>query len=380
MSEEIRPSSTEKPRHCPQCGTRVAALAKTCLMCGADLTQEAPPEAFSTPPTKRAFPRWARAAAITGFALLIVAAMGLGLTRLTTPPPPSPSPTQTSTPTPTATASPTPSLTPTPSSTPTPLPPRSHQVQQGETLSGIAQAYNVTVEEILVLNPDLQPELIREGQVLLIPPARPASETLGDSTPTASAGNFIIHIVQPGEALLTIAQKYNVSVQSIRLANNMGPYEDTLQVNQSLVIPLGTPTPTPSPTPDPNATPTPTSTPLSPALLAPPDHASFTGTEGAIVLQWTAVTLLATNEWYMVELSDATTGIVKATHLTRTTAWRVPFEWLQEQTGQGGEFQWRVRVVRAQVSQSGEPIYRDIASPSPRRVFTWRVPTPTPTP
>jgi LysM repeat protein len=71
--------------------------------------------------------------------------------------------------TPTATGTPQPpQLSPTPLPSPTPTP-RTHSVKLGEDLFGISLRYGVTVEDIKRLNPDVNPNLLTVGMVLLIP-------------------------------------------------------------------------------------------------------------------------------------------------------------------------------------------------------------------
>ena len=77
----------------------------------------------------------------------------------------SPSPTSTPTPTPIST----PTLVSTPEATPTPTPLIEHTVLDGETISGIATRYGVTTQQIMELNPSLDPNLIFTGEVILIP-------------------------------------------------------------------------------------------------------------------------------------------------------------------------------------------------------------------
>ena len=76
-------------------------------------------------------------------------------------------PISTPTPTPTSTSTSTPTSTPTP--TPTPTPTIKHTVLDGETISGIATRYGLTTQQIMEMNPKLNPNLIFAGEVILIP-------------------------------------------------------------------------------------------------------------------------------------------------------------------------------------------------------------------
>ncbi len=85
-------------------------------------------------------------------------------------------------PTPSASAAVTsaPSVAPTPEPSPTPF---TYKVKAGDTLSGIAAKYKVTVEDILAANPDLKdPNALQIGQVLVIP--LPASSEIPDAGTT----------------------------------------------------------------------------------------------------------------------------------------------------------------------------------------------------
>jgi LysM repeat protein len=163
---------TEEPRRCPACGSRVAAMATTCLMCGASLVEEeAPPEELEK--GRHRLPGWARALIVVMLALAILSAGSFGLYTLLNAEPENVTPTATPTRTPTATPTSTPTQTPTSTPTPTPIPPLVHQVREGETLIAIADEYDTAVEAILALNPDVDPELIQVGQLLLIPAQQP---------------------------------------------------------------------------------------------------------------------------------------------------------------------------------------------------------------
>lgn len=388
MAEEPQVSvPTEEPRHCPACGSRVAAKATTCLICGTYLTQGA----VAAEPVRRGLPGWARPLIVVALALAILAAGGFGLYAMLTAEPeqttPTASPTHTATATPTAT----PTQTPMPTSTPTSIPPLVHQVQEGETLLAIAVTYDTTVEEIQALNPDVDTELIQVGQLLLIPVPTPTpgpTNTPVPGVPTPTPPETVMHVVMPGETLLSIAGKYGVSLTLIRTANDLPPDDDTIRVNQSLIIPLGTPLPSPTPTVDPNATPTPLPPYPPPPLLSPPDGATTVG-PGAPVLQWAAVSVLRGDEWYELTLlpdvrhPQLPGGVPATIAHTRATAWRVPQELLPAAGSEGGktvrEFRWQVQVVREVRDAAGEVTYEEAGAPSQARTFTWLA-SATPTP
>jgi LysM repeat protein len=356
---------------------KVAAKASVCLMCGASLVEREDVEEEEE--DARRVPGWVGSVVVVLLASAILAGGGFGLYRmLAVEPEAEPaSPSVTPSPTSTSTATLIPTDTPVPTSTPTPLPPRAHSVQEGETMSDIAMTYDVTVDEILALNPDVDPELIQPEQVLLIPAETPGdSGGAGESGDTASTpGAFVVHVVQGGETLLSIAQEYGVAVSLVRSANDLSPEDETIRAGQSLVVPLNTPTPSPTPTVAPNATPTARPSYAPPPLLYPPDGMVFGGGEAPVLLQWASVSVLQDNEWYELSLLLPTGDVLSDTVRTRATAWRVPLDLLQRATGDAHRFGWRVRVVR----ETGEESYQEAGTPSEVRSFVWREPTPTPT-
>lgn len=384
MAEEIEVQLPEEEhRLCPVCGARVAAMATSCLMCGASLEEEEVEAEEGEAPEKK-LPRWARPLIVVGLTVVFLAVGFYGLYALMNAQLLDTEPTPTPTQTPTVTPTPRPTRTPAPTSTPTLMPPLTYQVKQGDTLSAIAEMFSTSVSDILALNPGLEPEALPVGYVLLIPAGTltpTATPTLDPNLPTPTPGNFIIYVVKRGDTLSSIAEEYGVSIVLIREANadQLPVGSDDIFVGQSLIIPLGTPAPSPVPTVDPLATPTLIPPYAAPALLSPPDGATLTGTASPVVLQWAAVSVLGEAEWYEVTLLFPD-GAGARTFYTRATIWRVPFDLLLEAEGETPEFQWQVVVVREVEGKGGKVAYQKAGDISAVRTFVWVKPTPTPTP
>ena len=107
-----------------------------------------------------------------------------------------------------------------------------HKVEKGETISQIAQKYNVTPYDIFQLNPDAQSGL-KPNSVLLIPKNKSQQKGVVQKKPVAK---MITHNVAPKETLYGIEKKYDVSDEALKKAN---PFleKEGLQIGQTLVIP-----------------------------------------------------------------------------------------------------------------------------------------------
>ncbi|WP_017727468.1 LysM peptidoglycan-binding domain-containing protein [Halalkalibacterium ligniniphilum] len=86
-----------------------------------------------------------------------------------------------------------------------------HVVQRNETLSSIANAYNVSVNRLITSNEIPNPDNLVVGQTIVIP----------------IVGRY--YFVQPGDNLSSIARRFGISVQELASVNR-------LSVNQALTV------------------------------------------------------------------------------------------------------------------------------------------------
>jgi len=98
-------------------------------------------------------------------------------------------------------------------------------VQAGDTLWSIATKFNTTVDEIKRLN-NLTTNTINIGQQLII-----SGSGIGTTPPS---GN-IVYVVKPGDTLWAIANRFDTTVEAIIQLNNLTSY--TLSIGQQLFIP-----------------------------------------------------------------------------------------------------------------------------------------------
>jgi len=108
---------------------------------------------------------------------------------------------------------------------PTPTPePFTYTVGEGDTLFSIALKFEVSPNDIIAANTLADPNSVYVGQKLLIPgyqPSAPTSSAGGSTTAPGAPGAPAIHVVQAGEVLSVIAEKYGVSVDELVAVNRI---------------------------------------------------------------------------------------------------------------------------------------------------------------
>ena len=103
-------------------------------------------------------------------------------------------------------------------------------VKSGDSLWKIANSYGISVDRLKSVN-NLKSDVLSVGQKLLIPVSDTSVEEV--EPPISSSG--VSYVVVKGDNLYSIANKYGVSVDDIKKANNIT--NNTLQIGQVLNIP-----------------------------------------------------------------------------------------------------------------------------------------------
>jgi LysM repeat protein/ribosomal protein L40E len=383
-------TSSQKTQICPTCGTRLSETATRCPVCGTDLR----PKAKASAPLRQT-DRSVQAARIPEVTLslpvalgllvlfLIVGAtvvyVGLSAAKRVVIPTAIPSPTETLPASPTPTDTELPTLVP----TATELPPFAYTIAQGDTCGGIAVAFHVSVQSIIILNNlPAACNTLRIGDKLKIPfptatPPPLPTRTLEPAEATRAACDQVVVNVQENDTLSSIALNYAVPMQAIKDFNGLST--DNVFVGQSLIVPLCARAATPGPTP------TATIPPPYPApnLLLPGDGAAFTLANDVVTLQWASIGTLRDNEAYQVTVEDVTAGQARRiVEYVTDTKYIVPTTFRPKDNVAHVLRWWVVPVRQSGTDAQGQPIYNSAGAASDKRVFTWvgAAVEPTPTP
>lgn len=106
---------------------------------------------------------------------------------------------------------------------------REYTIEQGDTLSSIANAYGVSMRAVAYSNNIVDPDSIQPGDELRIPPV-----------------NGVLHIVKKDQTIAGIAKKYGAEAEKIITFNGL-PADGALTIGDELVVPDGAPPAPPKP-------------------------------------------------------------------------------------------------------------------------------------
>ena len=99
-----------------------------------------------------------------------------------------------------------------------------HVVKSGESVYGIAKAYNVTEKDLLEVNPAIA-KGVKAGDILVIP----------NKLVNNNQGEYIYHTLVAGESLFSIAKKYNTTIEQL-VKSNPGISSNNLKENDVIRI------------------------------------------------------------------------------------------------------------------------------------------------
>ena len=111
---------------------------------------------------------------------------------------------------------------------------RVHTVEQGETLSAIAEMYGISPDELAAQNGIADPDMIYAGEQLHI----------GEGGPAVAAPSGRTHVVAAGETLSWVADTYGVTLDELLVANGI---ENPDYVYEGQVLTLPAPHAVPAP-------------------------------------------------------------------------------------------------------------------------------------
>jgi LysM repeat protein len=115
-------------------------------------------------------------------------------------------------------------------------------VSAGDTLWGIARRFDVSVADLTAANPGIDPLRLREGQTLRVPSSLAAvavPEAKPDQeapAPVVSAEPGRLHSVVTGDTLWRLARRFGVSLDAL-MRENAGIDPDRLHVGQTVRLP-----------------------------------------------------------------------------------------------------------------------------------------------
>ncbi len=113
-----------------------------------------------------------------------------------------------------------------------------HKVKRGETLSTIARKYRTNIAYLREINDLARKKKLRVGQKLLVPDRTSVVKNKKSKTETKEIVKGAFYIVQPGDSLASIAEKYKISVLDLKKKNKLSR-KSKLRSGRRLVLPDG---------------------------------------------------------------------------------------------------------------------------------------------
>jgi LysM repeat protein len=199
--------------------------------------------------------------------------------------------------------------------TPTPVPARTYTVKAGDTLSEIADQFNISTDALMAANNLAVTDVyaLQLGDILIIPspdsPAPPADTSDAQPATATATAPQRTYTLQAGDTPLKIANQFGISVDELLDANNLSR-EDArhLRSGQVLAIPGANAASAPKETATeapPAQPPTPTTKTAirldTPQLRSPEDNTQISCTGGGKLI-WQSVDFMRSSDAFILHL------------------------------------------------------------------------------
>ncbi len=113
-----------------------------------------------------------------------------------------------------------------------------HKVRSGDTLSALSRHYGTPVAMILQANPGLRADLLRIGQVLVVPALKEAGPPPAPPRPDGAGIDFSgTYVVRKGDSLWAIALRHEVQPEVLAERNGL-TLESVIREGMSLRVPI----------------------------------------------------------------------------------------------------------------------------------------------
>lgn len=96
---------------------------------------------------------------------------------------------------------------------------QTYKIRRGDTFSSVARKFRTNVAYLRDINDFPRKKKLRLGQKIFVPDRTPLKEKRPELAVAAASKQF--YIVQPGDSLASIAEKYNVSLVDLQKANRL---------------------------------------------------------------------------------------------------------------------------------------------------------------
>lgn len=109
-----------------------------------------------------------------------------------------------------------------------------HETKRKETLYSISKQYNVSIDDIIKLNPGVKEKLKAKTLIRIPEYGKTPAITPEEQTPVSD--DFIKHTITPKETLFSLARRYGISIDDL-IQSNPGLSPETFSIGKVVLIP-----------------------------------------------------------------------------------------------------------------------------------------------